>query len=331
MASVDQVNLSASVIGSLGELLVEFVATDRGTGHLVPTDYRGPFPSGAPGIFIDQAARLRARTIFAGAVGDDAFGKVLLRRLESNGVSLTLIRIVPGVPTGSAFVGYNDDGSRDFVFNIAHSAAARFPRGDEAVDAFVGYATRVFHISGSTLGDPEMRAAAIAIALALDRAGVMLSFDPNVRKELLGDAGYLDDVRALLALATYVLPSEDDIAALFPGEPFEALAARLLAGRASHVVLKRGADGCCGIDHTGELLSVPAHRVAVLDPTGAGDCFCATFVALLASGQFSFAEALVRANAAGALAVRQVGPMEGNSDLATIENFLATGSGEDSA
>ena len=71
----------------------------------------------------------------------------------------------------------------------------------------------------------------------------------------------------------------------------------------------------------GTIEAFDAHKVEVVDPTGAGDCFCATFVALMAQG-FAFAEALRFANAAGALAVGKTGPMEGNSSLAEIEAFL---------
>ena len=314
---------STAVVGSLGELLVEFVCTGQDGHHLLPSTYRGPFASGAPGIFIDQAARIGASTIFAGAVGDDAFGQVLRQRLTEAGVSDALIRVVPGMPTGSAFVSYNGDGSRDFVFNIAHSAAAHFPSGQEAVDELLQFGVTVFHISGSTLGDPLMRAAAIDICRALQARGVAISFDPNVRKELLRDPGYLGVVHELLALSSYVLPSEEDIAVLFPGEAFEAMLARMLAGAADYVVLKRGDKGCIGAGPDGAVFSLPAHAVEVRDPTGAGDCFCATFVALMASGQFDFPHALARANAAGALAVGAVGPMEGNSDLGAIERFLA--------
>lgn len=323
MATMDTPGRSGAVVGSLGELLVEFVCTERDGHNLVPGTYRGPFASGAPGIFIDQAARLGASAIFAGAVGDDAFGKVLLQRFATVGVSNTLIKVVPDLPTGSAFVSYNSDGTRDFVFNIAHSAASHFPVGAEAVDAMIDFGVTVFHISGSTLGDRRMRTAALEICRALHTRNVVISLDPNIRKELLGDPDYLDVVRELLALATYVLPSDEDVDVLFPGESFEAIAARLLAGSATYVVLKRGDKGCIGAAPNGVLVSLPAHAVEVADPTGAGDCFCATFVALMASGQFDFADALARANAAGALAVGQVGPMEGNSTLAAIERFLA--------
>ena len=309
-------------IGSLGELLVEFVCTEKDHHNRRAAPYVGPFASGAPGIFIDQAARVGARAIFSGAVGDDAFGDVLRARLDEVGVWNALIRTVPGVPTGSAFVSYNSDGSRDFVFNIAHSAASHFPRDAEAIETLRGFGLAAFHISGSTLGNPAMAAAALEICRALHRHGVAISFDPNIRKELLTDPSYMETVRSLLSISTFVLPSIEDAEVLFPGESFEIFSRRFHATDARYVVLKRGEKGCIGSDANGSVEAFDAYEIEVVDPTGAGDCFCATFVALIVSGKFSFREALRRANAAGALAVGRIGPMEGNSTLAEIEAFL---------
>ena len=309
-------------IGSLGELLVEFVCTEKDRHNRSAAPYVGPFASGAPGIFIDQAARVGARAVFAGAIGDDAFGDVLRARLDVVGVSNALIRTVPGVPTGSAFVSYNTDGSRDFVFNIAHSAASHFPRDADAIETLRAFGLSAFHISGSTLGDPAMAKAALGICRALHEAGVAISFDPNIRKELLTDPSYMETVRSLLSISSFVLPSVEDAEVLFPGESFETFSGRFHASGARYVVLKRGDKGCIGSDADGSLEAFDAQQVDVVDPTGAGDCFCATFVALIVSGQFSFREALERANAAGALAVGRIGPMEGNSTLAEIEAFL---------
>jgi sugar/nucleoside kinase (ribokinase family) len=102
------------------------------------------------------------------------------------------------------------------------------------------------------------------------------------------------------------------------------MAGRLLGGKSEFVVLKRGDKGALGMTGGGELLDMPAFPATVLDPTGAGDCFCATLVTLLGSGM-GFAEALSHANAAGALAVGRVGPMEGNSTLDEIEALLNGG------
>ncbi|WEX10609.1 sugar kinase [Chelativorans sp. AA-79] len=308
-------------VGAIGELLVEFVAAQKDTRHLRPADYRGPFPSGAPGIFIDQAARAGAEAIFAGAVGADAFGAVIRERLSSAGVDDRLIRTAEGIPTGSAFVAYNSDGSRDFVFNIAHSAAARLPEAEECVAVLEAFGVDVFHISGSALADPAMRTTALAVCRALAERGAAISLDPNIRKELLGESGYLDALWELMELAAYVLPSDADAEVLFPGETFAAYADRLLSAGKHAVVLKRGEEGCIGVARGGEMVSIPAHRVRMVDPTGAGDCFCATFVTHFAGGR-SLSDALAYANAAGALAVGKIGPMEGNSSLGEIQALL---------
>jgi sugar/nucleoside kinase (ribokinase family) len=320
--------MSGVCIGSIGELLVEFICSEKDGRNLRAASYAGPFPSGAPGIFIDQAARMAAafgaRAVFAGAVGDDAFGTALRQRLIADGVDPGLIRVVKGVPTGTAFVSYNSDGSRDFVFNIAHSAAAHLPDVADIEAGFLAAGINVLHISGTMLGDPVMRARAVDLCKRLHARGVAISIDPNIRTELMSDLGYLTAVRQIMALASYVLPSDADADLLFPDEAFADWSARLLAGAALAVVLKRGDQGCIGRDAAGTVV-LDSHSAAVVDPTGAGDCFCATFVTLMVAGQ-SMPQALARANAAGALAVTRLGPMEGNSSLAEIDALLASAS-----
>ena len=143
-----------------------------------------------------------------------------------------------------------------------------------------------------------------------------------MRKELIGNPAYFAAVREMIDIAAIFLPSEDDAATLFPGEDIASFAPKLFAGGADYIVLKKGELGAEGVSKSGENVSLKAHKVEVADPTGAGDCFCATFVTLIASGAYSFQQAMERANAAGALAVTKVGPMEGNSHLSTIEAFL---------
>jgi sugar/nucleoside kinase (ribokinase family) len=300
------------MIASLGELLVEFVCATKDGHNRAPATYAGPFPSGAPGIFIDQAARIAGRAIFAGAVGADAFGQVVLHRLLANGVLPDLILTDPDRPTGTAHVAYNSDGSRDFVFNIAHSAAAHLPDAATIQAGFLRQGVSVLHISGSALGDPAMRARIVAVA----DGPWALSIDPNIRPELLRDAGYLTVLRDLIARAAFVLPSDADAELLWPGEAFADWAPRLITSGARAVMLKRGDKGCLGTDGR-QTIDLPAHAVTVVDPTGAGDCFCGTFVALMDQGR-GLPDAMTYANAAGALSVQSLGPMEGNAPLDRI-------------
>ena len=69
-------NLAPDVLGptvTIGEILVEIVATSEGEGFLEPFNLIGPFPSGAPAIFIDQCARIGGSAAIVGVVGNDDF------------------------------------------------------------------------------------------------------------------------------------------------------------------------------------------------------------------------------------------------------------------
>ena len=249
---------------------MEFVCESKNGHHARCDVYRGPFPSGAPGIFIDQAAQLGSQSIFVGAVGDDPFGAVILDRLTLHSVATELIVRVPGVPTGSAFVSYNDDGSRDFVYNIAQSAASRFDASADVTEKLCSFGLDFMHVSGSALADPEMARKILTLCKATRATGAKISVDPNVRKELVSDPTYFRTLRELMSMASIFLPSNEDAALLFPGESLTTFARALCEKGIEYVILKRGDKGAEAISHDGEHVDIAAHEVEVLDPTGAG-------------------------------------------------------------
>jgi sugar/nucleoside kinase (ribokinase family) len=308
-------------IVTLGEILVEMMATQTGQGFRRPGTFAGPYPSGAPAIFIDQAARMGASAALIGCVGADDFGRCVLDRLREDGVDVARIRAVPELATGVAFVSYRADGGRDFIFHMGSSAAGQLGVEDIDPAAFAGCG--VLHIMGTSLFSPAMGAVMRRAVTLAEAAGARISFDPNVRAELLRLPGAAELIRELAARAQILLPSEADLALLAPGLAPEDAARNLLQGRADHVLLKRGAAGCLYLDR-GQTLAIPAWPVSEIDPTGAGDCAGATFVASLLQGRAP-EDAARRANAAGALAVTRRGPMEGASTPAEIEAMLAGG------
>ena len=95
---------------TIGEILVEIMATEVGDGFLEPIPLVGPFPSGAPAIFIDQVAKLGQPCGMIGCVGDDDFGRLNVERLRRDGADVSAIAVDPDRPTGSAFVRYRADG-----------------------------------------------------------------------------------------------------------------------------------------------------------------------------------------------------------------------------
>ena len=139
---------------TVGEILVEIMATEVGDGFLEPIPLVGPFPSGAPAIFIDQVAKLGQPCGMIGCVGRDDFGRVNVERLRRDGADVSAIDVHPELPTGSAFVRYRSDGSRDFVYNIRHSASgAIVPTAASA--ALVAGADHL-HVMGTALSSPAL-------------------------------------------------------------------------------------------------------------------------------------------------------------------------------
>ncbi|WP_055045834.1 tagatose kinase [Devosia sp. A16] len=318
-----QALLSPDALGptiSVGEILVEIVATSIGEGFRTAQPLIGPYPSGAPAIFIDQCGRLGGRAAMIGAVGDDDFGRVNLDRLSADGVDVSGVAVDGAFPTGSAFVRYRADRTRDFVYNIATSAAARFG-WSEAVDALVRQAGHL-HVMGTALTLSSAREV-IARALPIIKArGGTLSVDPNLRKELRRDAAVEDQFAELLRQADLLLPSGDELARAAGVEDEAAALARLFELGIKEIVLKRGADGasCFGCD--GSRIDTAAFLVEEIDPTGAGDCFGGAYVACRRLGM-ARETALTYAAAAGARNVTIRGPMEGAGTRAELDAFIA--------
>ena len=308
-------------IVTIGELLVEFVSHTRGCALERIGSYSGPYPSGAPAIFLDQAARMGSSTAIYGSVGNDGFGRGLLKRLREDGVDTSGIEVHSDLTTGTAFVSYYDDGSRDFIYHMIGTAADRLtfdvaslPEGE-----------LVLHVSAASLGSPPLRAALLDAVDAVLARGGRISCDPNARPELMRDQAARDALDGIIAKSFCLMPSTSDLGFLFPGLSEADAVERLLASSAEIVALKRGAEGATVAGH-GERHNFTSHPVEEIDPTGAGDAFCGTFVSLICQGA-SLHEAGRLANAAGAIAVTRRGPMEGNSTPDEIAAFLSAREG----
>lgn len=311
--------MAQGLIVTIGEVLVEIMAVEPGEGFRSPIHLVGPFPSGAPAIFIDQVGKLGHACGMVSCVGNDDFGRVNLDRLRSDGVDISAIRVHGDAVTGSAFVRYRPDGQRDFVFNIKHSACGAIAL-DEAARSLLERAGHL-HVMGSSLSSPAVVDANRAAVERIKARGGTVSFDPNVRKEMMGLPGMRDALEHFLARADLFLPSGPELL-LFTRAQTEPEAIQEILGRGVRaVVLKRGAAGASYHDARGDQV-VAGLAVEEIDPTGAGDCFGATFVTCWLEG-LSPHEALRMANASGALAVCKKGPMEGASTRSEISAFLA--------
>jgi len=293
---------------SVGEALVEVMRPRSRQPLDRPGDLVGPFASGAPAIFAVAAARLGARTGFVSGLGRDAFGRLMLQRLGSEGVDTTGIQVMPDRTTGIAFVAYESDGTREFVFHLRYSAAGAVDPEKISLDYFRG--VRWLHMSGSALMISDLSRDACAKSLRLARkVGAKFSFDPNLRPELMPVEQARELLRPFVDEADLLLPTAEEARILADREDDDTAAGVLLGNRDRIVAVKKGAQGCKIYSKEGVVV-VDGLKVQEVDPTGAGDCFGAAFVVGLLGGRTLEATAKY-ANAAAALAVTKQGPMEG--------------------
>ncbi|MFM0363383.1 tagatose kinase [Paraburkholderia sediminicola] len=304
---------------TMGEILVEIMAAERGQSFRRPGTLIGPYASGAPAIFIDQVARVGSRCAMIGCVGDDDFGALNVERLRADGVDVSGIAVIKTATTGSAFVTYREDGERDFIYNIANSASGQLSVGNIREDLLKD--CRHFHVMGSSLFSVRIIEAVKKMIETVKGHGGTVSFDPNVRKEMLHIPEMREALDFVLDFTDVFLPSGHEVTLLATASSEAGAIDELLKRGVREVVVKRGKDGCSFYDGISET-HLPAYSVEEIDPTGAGDCFGATYIACRTQGMEA-ERALRYACASGAMAVTAMGPMEGTATLAELDAFIA--------
>lgn len=304
-------------IVTIGGLLCEVMRKELDKPLDAPADFTGPYPSGDTPIMINAAAKLGANTAMVGVVGKDGFGKCVTDRLTESGVDCSMVRVEPGASTGVAFVCYFSDGSRNFLYHVREAAPGIMNEGD--VDILKLSDAAWIHITGFTMSMSDSSAQAVYKIIREIPDEVKISFDPNIRPEVLS----VEEIKKLCApvieRASVIFPSKSE-AGMFTDAKDDEEGCRKWAAEGKLVVLKNGEKG--SIIYSGnETLEIPGFAVEEVDPTGAGDTFCGAFLTALCEGK-TLKECGLFANAAGAMSVRKKGPMEGAPSRAELEAFL---------
>jgi len=304
----------------MGELLVEIMRPHEDI-PLYESDYfRGPFPSGAPGIFISTAARLGHSTAIISGVGEDDFGENILRRLKKDGVDVSRVLVTNAGHTGIAFVTYFADGERKFLFYMDNSPCvmAKAPETLEGLED-----VKYMHVMGCSLMSDITFAREIEKTLDMMHArGAKISFDPNVRMEMLKDPDVWNIVQNVYQKSSILMPGVSELKMLSGEEDLDKAIKKAFENEHLELlVLKNGSRGSQIYDRTGLIVEQGIYKVVQEDATGAGDSYDAAFICGLAEGK-SVAEAAKMGAAAGALNAAAFGPMEGKISPETVREMI---------
>ncbi|MFJ6513738.1 carbohydrate kinase [Streptomyces sp. NPDC091406] len=229
-------------------------------------------PGGSPANVAYGLARLGHDTTLLTQLGADAHGRLIRDHLAAAGVEIRTDDATG--PTPSAAVTLDDRGRATYAFEVGWTL------GPVALDRPPGHVH-----TGSIAAVVEPGAATVLAAVESLRAAATVSYDPNVRPELMGDrAPAVARVERCAALSDVVKASDEDLRWLYPDEEPEQVATRWLAAGPALVLVTRGGAGAFAL-FPGGRADTEAPPVTVADTVGAGDAFMSgTLHALAAHG-----------------------------------------------
>ncbi|RZU38003.1 ribokinase [Streptomyces sp. BK022] len=275
------------VLGSTNMDLVTYVARAPQRGETVTGREFRTIPGGKGANQAMAAARAGATVSLIGAVGNDAYGVRLRDNLEHSGVDTDFLRTVEG-PSGTAHIVVDDEGANAIVVVPgANATVDHLSPGDEGLIASADALLLQLEVP---------LPAVIAGAEAARRHGVRTVLTPSPAQPL---------PEELLSVTDVLVPNEYEAVTL-TGRTDPLDAAVGLLDLVPEVVLTLGEAGVLYVSRDTEPLAVPAHQVAAIDSTGAGDTFAGAYAVAVAEEK-PLREALSWAAAAAALSVQREG------------------------
>ena len=166
-------------VTALGELLIDFTengVSSQGNALLEAN------PGGAPCNVLAMLGKLGKKTAFIGKVGNDQFGNMLRKTIESVGIDAEGLVIDDKVHTTLAFVHTYPDGDRDFSFYRNPGADMMLRKEEVSLDKIC--ASKIFHFGTLSFTHAGIRTASQYAIQCAKEAGALISFDPNLREPL---------------------------------------------------------------------------------------------------------------------------------------------------
>jgi 2-dehydro-3-deoxygluconokinase len=225
---------------------------------------------------------------FATVTGADPLSKAMRQAWAGEGVGEALAPADPGGRPGLYMIELDARGERSFRYWRGESAARGWARALAPRirnGAFDG--ASLVYLSGISLAilTPQDRELALELVGELKSRVGLIAFDPNLRPALWGELSKARAAfEAMTPLADILLPSRQDLEALFGDVDIEWMARRLTNLGATEFAITAEADGCLVRGGRSEWIDAP--QVAqVSDTSGAGDSFNGAYLAARLAGK----------------------------------------------
>jgi ribokinase len=230
-------------------------------------------------------------TALAANMGMDVFSQFASDYLDASGLEVSLVKKFPNEQTGF-FLTLVTSGGKHTMFSNRGANAVAFDE-NELLSKLKEFDH--LHVSGYSLKGNDQYAVVRQMMESAFKSGISISLDPGVCTS----EQAAERILGLLKYVRYFLPNRDELASLVKAMEFDEKIETLLELGCKVVILKQGSLGGKYFER-GFSVGAPAEidkGKAIIDTTGAGDCFNAGFLKGILNGS-SPEDALKLANTA---------------------------------
>ena len=256
-------------VTALGELLIDLTQNGRSTQGNPILEAN---PGGAPCNVLACLSKMGHKAAFIGKVGKDGFGEQLTTGLVETGISTEGLLYDTEVHTTLAVVHTYADGDRDFSF-YRNPGADMMLRCEE-VNAEIIKNSKIFHFGSLSMTDEPCRSAHLHALKVAEEAGILRSYDPNLRPPLWPNLDVAkENILELMGHCDILKISDNEIQWLSGKEDYDEGIAWLRERYDIPLIfLTLGKDGSrayCGSVKTEQ----PGFKLNTIETTGAGATF----------------------------------------------------------
>lgn len=243
------------------------------------------------------AARLGSNVQFIGCVGNDINGDEAITNLFDNYVDVNAIKKVEGVSTGIAQITIAEDDNSIIIVKGANDQLS----------------TNIIDENLDMILKAELVLLQLEIPLETVEYVIDLCHKKGI-KTVLNPAPALKLSNKILEKVTYITPNENEYNLLYPGKYLDGL-----KKYPNKLIITKGAHG---VDYyNGEkIVNIKAHKVNVVDTTGAGDSFNAAFCVGIVN-KMSLSDAISFGNKVASYSIQKLGAQTSMPYLSEIEKI----------
>ncbi|AWK51792.1 2-keto-3-deoxygluconate kinase [Clostridium beijerinckii] len=254
-------------------------------------------------------ARLGLKSGWISRLGNDDFGKYILKTVRGDGVDVSEVKLVDGYPTSVYFKEVLSDGSSRSFYYREKSPTSTMNSEELNEEYFKN--SKILHITGVFPSIIKNNQGIILEAVKLAKKhNLIVSFDPNIRLKMWTKEEAKSFIEKVLPDVDILLIGDEEIEILLGETTIEDAIKTFHNYGIEKVVVKKGSKGAIGSDGK-NLYDVAAIKPkAVVDTVGAGDGFAAGFLTSLLKGE-TLENCIRFGNAVGSLVVGVEGDNEG--------------------